>query len=140
MPDQPFDRRPAGCTDATVDAVGKLSAALETVEVARGHLYAFHRLTGTADFEAEEAADLLDRAGHGDLAAELRRDLIGRNVLEGRWTFQVVEDYDTGYYAAFQRLEAGVRGQLVDGQRHVHESELKEQRRTPGQPGHDAAP
>ncbi|WP_278255253.1 NAD(P)H-binding protein [Nocardioides convexus] len=27
---------------------------------------------------------------------------VGRNVLQGRWTFQVVEEYDDGYYAAFK--------------------------------------
>lgn len=39
-------RRPDGTDDATVAAVGKLSEALEKVEEARGHLYAFHRLCG----------------------------------------------------------------------------------------------
>ena len=34
----------------TVDAVGKASEALEYVERARGHLYAFHQLIGRADF------------------------------------------------------------------------------------------
>jgi hypothetical protein len=43
---------------ATVEAVGKLTEALETTEIARGHLYAFHQLTGSADFKVEEAIDL----------------------------------------------------------------------------------
>src|SRR5436190_24214227 len=33
----------------TVDAVGKATEALEYVERARGHLYAFHQLIGRAD-------------------------------------------------------------------------------------------
>ncbi len=37
----PQHRRPDGVADETVEAVGKLSEALETVEQARGHLYAF---------------------------------------------------------------------------------------------------
>ena len=51
MDDQPSPehRRPDGVTDATVEAVGKLSAALDHVEDARGHLYAFHRLMGSAE-------------------------------------------------------------------------------------------
>ena len=48
---------------ATVRAVGKLTEALEAVEEARGHLYAFHRLTGTADFALEEAIGMLRDAG-----------------------------------------------------------------------------
>lgn len=39
-------RVPDGVDDATVEALGRLSEALETVERARGCLYAFHQLTG----------------------------------------------------------------------------------------------
>ena len=46
-------RRPEGLDDATVEALGKLSEALEVVEDARGHLYGFHRLTGMADLALE---------------------------------------------------------------------------------------
>lgn len=140
MSEGPLDRRPPGVNQATVDAVGKLSGALETVEEARGHLYAFHRLTGTADFGVEEAADMLAEAGHEHLAERLRAELIGRNVISQRWTFQIVEDYDDGYYATIRELEATVRNELMDGNRHVREAELKAQRRTPGREGHEAAP
>ncbi|MCM6775390.1 hypothetical protein NDR87_16065 [Nocardia sp. CDC159] len=85
---------------ATVEAVGKLTEALEIVEVARGHLYAFHRSTGTADFAVERAARSLRAAGHSELADRLDAELVGRNVLPGRWTFQVVEDYENTYCRA----------------------------------------
>jgi hypothetical protein len=57
-------RRPPGVDDLTVQALGKLSEALETVERARGHLYALHQLTGTADFQLDEAVSLFMQAGH----------------------------------------------------------------------------
>lgn len=132
--------RPAGFDGATVEALGKLSEALEVVEHARGLLYGFHRLTGMADLAAGEAVDLLHEAGHSELAARLTEELIGRNVLEGRWTFQVVEEYDDGYYADFKRLEREAREALVDGKRHLFEAEMKEGRRTQGRPGHEATP
>ena len=47
--------RPANLDDATVDAVGKLSAAFEVVENARGFLYGFHRMSGEADLALQEA-------------------------------------------------------------------------------------
>ena len=47
----------------TVDAVGKASEALEYVERARGHLYAFHQLIGRADFLFEECACRCDPGG-----------------------------------------------------------------------------
>lgn len=135
-----LDRRPDGVDDATVEAVGRLSEALEAIEVVRGHLYAAHRMTGTADLTLGDAVDKLRAAGHGELADRVEGQLVGRNVLAGRWTFQVVEEYDDGYYADFTRLEREVRDALVGGVRHVYEAEMKAARRTPGQAGHEATP
>ena len=99
MSDGPDEQhtRPEGVDDATVDALGTLSEALEVVEHARGLLYGFHRLTGKADFTLGEAVEKLRTAGHDDLADRLERELVGRNVIDGRWTFQIVEDFDDGY-------------------------------------------
>lgn len=135
-----LDRRPPGVDDATVEAVGKVSEAFEAIEEVRGRLYGVHRLTGTADLALGEACDLLRNAGHDELADTLQRELVGRNVLAGRWTFQVVEEYDAGYYADFQRLEKRVRDELMQGRRHVYEAQMKADRRTEGLPGHEATP
>ena len=136
----PEHRRPEGVDDKTVEALGKLSEALEVVENARGYLYAFHRLTGMGDLALGEAVDLLREAGHDSLAGELQSRLVGRNVIEGRWTFQVVEEYDDGYYRLFKELEAKARDSLVLGKRHLYEAEMKEDRRTRGNPDHTAVP
>ena len=135
-----LDRRPPGTSDAAVAAAGALTETLEVVEELRGHLYALHRLTGKADFKLDDAVRLLREAGEEELAAEVESALIGRNVLAGRWTFQVVEEYDDGYYATLRDVERRGRARLVAGQRHVVEAELKAARRTPGRPGHAAAP
>lgn len=136
----PEHRRPDGTSDETVAALGKLSEALEAVEEARGHLYTFHRRSGTADLMLGDAVAMLREAGHGELADEIDRVLVGRNVVSGRWTFQIVEDYDDGYYATFRSLEQLAREQLVGGKRHLYEAEMKEDRRTDGLPGHEATP
>ncbi|RJU01852.1 hypothetical protein D6T65_10125 [Arthrobacter frigidicola] len=133
-------QRPDGVDDATVEALGKLSEALEVVEHARGYLYGFHRLTGKADLALGEAVELLRTAGHADLAETLNKDLVGRNVIEGRWTFQIVEDYDDSYYAEFKALEKLARDKLADGKRHLFEAEMKEDRRTQGREHHEALP
>ena len=83
-------------------AVGKVTEALETVERARGHLYAFHQLTGSADLKLQEGVAALRAAGHGDLAAALDQHLVGKNVLPGRWTYNVVEEYDDVFQLAPQ--------------------------------------
>lgn len=142
MTDGPDEQhsRPVGVDDATVDALGTLSEALEVVEHARGLLYGFHRLTGTADFTLGDAVGKLRAAGHVDIADRIERELLGRNVIDGRWTFQIVEDFDDGYYALFRELERDARDRLAGGRRHLYEAELKEQRRTHGEPGHEARP
>lgn len=141
-PEQPSPehRRPDGVDDATVEATGKLSEALEAVEHARGHLYAFHRLCGRADLLVGEAVDLLRDAGHTEQADLVATEVQGRNVLDGRWSFQIVEEYDDGYYAAFRTAEASVRDDLMDGRRHLYEAEMKERLRTKGHPAHTARP
>lgn len=132
--------RPEGTSDATVEAVGKLSEAFEVIEEARGSLYAFHRNLGRADLTLGEAVDKLREAGHDEFADEIETDLLGRNVLAGRWTFQVVEEFDDGYYAAFREHDRRVRDALMDGRRHVFEAEMKQERRTHDRPGHEATP
>ena len=109
--DQPAPEhlRPSGVSDETVTALGKLSEALEVVEDARGRLYGFHRLCGTADLALGEAVEMLRAAGHAALADRIDTELVGRNVVEGRWSFQLVEEYDDGYYATFQELEQAAR-------------------------------
>ncbi len=142
MSDRPDEahQRPDGVSDTTVEALGKISEALEAIEIARGHLYTFHRLSGTADLTLGEGVAQLRDAGHGDLADTFERELVGRNVLDGRWTFQVMEEYDDGYYADFKRLEKHARDALVEGKRHLYEAEMKEDRRTRGLPDHTARP
>ncbi|MBB3600894.1 hypothetical protein FHT40_000527 [Mycolicibacterium sp. BK556] len=137
---EPLGRRPEGIEDATVEAVGALSEALEYVERARGHLYSFHQLMGHADLLLGETCDKLRAAGHAEVAAELETELVGRNVLNGRWTFQVVEEFDDTYWSVFREHERRVRDQLMEGHRHVFEAEMKERRRTKGHPDHDATP
>jgi hypothetical protein len=142
MTDRPLPEhvRPEGVTDATVEALGRLSEALEAAEIARGRLYAFHRMSGTADRTLGEAVELLRKAGHEELADRVDTELVGRNVLHGRWSFQVVEEYDATYWTPFRELEQDARQQLVEGRRHLYEAEMKERERTHGLPDHTAVP
>lgn len=123
-------RRPDGVSDETVEALGKLSAALDHVEDARGLLYKFHRRMGKAERVLEEATELIREAGHDDIADQLNRDVLGGEPLPGMWTFQMVEAFDDGYYAAAKDVHQRALDELVDGKRHVFEAEMKELRHT----------
>jgi hypothetical protein len=136
----PADRTRPDLDDTTVEALGKLSEALETVDQARGFLYAFHQLTGKADRLLQESVDLFEEAGASALAADLDRDLVGRNVIADRWTFQIVEDFDAGYWGAFRAYDERAREELSGGDRHVFEARMKQRERTHGHPRHEAGP
>ena len=139
LPD-PDHRTPTGVDDATVEALGKLSEALETCERARGHLYSFHQLTGSADIQLGEALTSLREAGHDAVADRLETELVGRNVLAGRWTFQIVEEYDDTYWSTFRELEKHARDELSAGRRHLFEARLKQDERAAGRRHHEAIP
>ncbi|GAA3896521.1 hypothetical protein GCM10022244_03330 [Streptomyces gulbargensis] len=131
---------PGGVSEATVEALGSLSKALETIERARGHLYGFHQLTGTADFELDRAVRLLRDAGHKEWADRVETELLGRNVIPGHWTFQIVEAYNRTYYEPFRDLEQEAVTRLAEGRDHLFEARLKERRRTRGHPDHTPCP
>jgi hypothetical protein len=123
------DRTRPDLDDATTEAVGRLSEALEWVERARGALYEFHQLSGRADLTLTKAITGLEDAGHARIAGFVRDELYGRNVLDGRWTFQIVEEYDRLYYRPFAEVDEEVRRRLTDGMRHVHEARMKARER-----------
>ncbi|MCF2527184.1 hypothetical protein [Yinghuangia soli] len=128
--------RPDGVADATVAALARVSEAWEYTARARGHLYTFHQLTGSADRILHDAVELLRQAGHEDAAELLAREIAGRNVIPGHWTFQIVEAYDRTYYGPFAEAEQRLRDELVGGRRHLYEAEMKQRLRTHGHPDH----
>lgn len=133
--------RPDGVADEVVEAIGKFSAALDHIEDARGHLYAFHRLMGSGESTLEEAHDLIRNApGLEGYAEVMDRDVLGRNPLPGMWSFQMVEAYDDEFYAVVKGLHQRMLDELLQGRRHVFEAEMKELRRSSGQRGHEKTP
>ena len=55
-------------------------------------------------------------------------------MVQGRWTFQIVEDYDDNYWSLFRELEKAARGELAAGVRHLYEARLKQSERTEDRP------
>jgi hypothetical protein len=126
-PERPIAHdRTTGTDDATVDAVGKISAAFEVVENARGILYAFHRMSGEADLALQEGLAALRETGNSELADEIDDVLVGRDVVRDMWTFQLVEAYDEQYWQVFRAADALVRRRLSGGRPHVFEAEMKQ--------------
>jgi hypothetical protein len=132
------NRREAGTDDATVDAVGMVSAALEVVENARGLLYGFHRMSGEADMALQVALSGLRAVGQDELADEIDQVLVGRDVVPGMWTFQLVEAYDEHYWKVFRAVDELVRKRLSGGRPHVYEAEMRTREQASGDLPDDA--
>lgn len=131
----PGHDRPEGLDDATVEALGKISEALEVIEYARGQLYQFHRMSGTADLTLQEAVRKMREAGHTDLADEIADVLVGRDVIPGMWTYQIVENYDRQYWQVFRAVDEHARqvlGATPETPKHVFEAEMKVAEQTDG--------
>lgn len=141
MAQQPDEdhQAPRGVTDATVEAVGKLGEYAEWVARARGRLYDFHQMMGHADALLGAAVDDMEAEGHDDVCDRLRRRLVGRNVIPGMWTFEVVEAFEATYHDVSTAMVEDVHQQLLDGRRHVHEARMKADRRRDG-PADDTPP
>ncbi len=107
-------------------ALGKLSEALEVVEHARGLLYGFHRLPGTAYSTLQEAVAMLRDAGFTELADGIEETLVGREIAGDQWSFQMVKAYDTGYWQVFRDVERQARDAVGVPDRHVYEAEMKQ--------------
>jgi hypothetical protein len=110
------------------------------VERARGDLYSFQQQIGHADLLLGEACDKLLAVGHQAVADRPETEMVGRNVVHGRWTFQIVEDFDDNYWSVFREHDREIRAELQQGQRHVFEAQMKERRRTRGHADHEAHP
>ena len=106
------------------------SARRSSASSERGALYDFHQISGHADLLVAEAIDLFDEAGHDRWAECVRDELLGRDVIPGRWTFQIVEDYDATYWECARSIRSRLEADLLQGRTHVHEAEMKGRRRT----------
>jgi hypothetical protein len=112
-------------TDEVIAALGKLSEALEAAEHARGMLYGFHQLCGTVDQHVQDAVELFRKADQPELAAEIEQCLVGRDIIDGMWSFQLVEAYDEQYWEVFRDVEREARERCAVPTKHVYEAEMK---------------
>lgn len=70
----------------------------------------------------------------------IEREIIGRNLVGGRWTFQLVDEAESTFFGPVAAIERDIRDRLLDGRPHVYEAERKSRRITPGLEGHRARP
>jgi hypothetical protein len=107
---------------ADIDALHEVEVGTEWIERAHGHLLAFHHAVGHGVDHYATAESALQDAGHEDLAARIRNDLLHRGVIDGdRWSYDVLEDFETSFLDPITDFETDAREAVSDGQRHVRE-------------------
>jgi hypothetical protein len=121
-----------------LDTMATATEAMEYIERARGNLYTLHHLLVRADLLFAEVAASLRAQGHDDEAGLLEQQVIGRNVLENRWSFEVVEAFDDGFYGPVSGAVRDLERRTVGGQRHAREAALKRYRTTPQSTGDES--
>jgi hypothetical protein len=115
---------------ATLEAVHRLEVAVEWIERSFGALLDAHHHAGHGQEMLLAAADLLDEAGHAELADLVRSDAACKDAAHGRWTYQVVDEFRSHLLEPARRVDERVRQELTGGLRHRYEARLK--RDTPG--------
>lgn len=119
---------PADLTDREREALHEIELGLEWLHRANGHLVAFHHNVGHAADHLAAAERLLRDAGLEGPANALRDDILPRGVIdEGRWSYDLVEEYQTGLLADLTAFETTIRERLAGGRRHV--AERRQERR-----------
>ncbi|MFB6117355.1 hypothetical protein [Halosegnis sp.] len=108
-------------TDAEAAALHDLRLGVEHIHRGYGHLLAFHHQVGHAMDRFADARDRLRAAGHDGFADRLRDELLPAGVVEDRWTYELVEAFETGFLAEVVGFEQTVRDRLADGADHVTE-------------------
>lgn len=114
----------AGLTAEVREAMDAVEVACEWVERAFGSLLDAHHRTGRAQILLLEAADAMESLGRADHAARIR-EVAARDVLPGRWTYRMVDEYRSLLIEPVRAMEEDVRADMTGGLRHVHEIDLR---------------
>jgi hypothetical protein len=103
------------------DALHALQLGVEHVDRAYGHLLGFHHQVGRGMDHLADAESLFREAGHEAFADRLRDELLPAGVVDDRWSYELVEAFADGMQTDVHAFDSSVRGELVDGRRHVSE-------------------
>jgi hypothetical protein len=116
------DRPGETLTETEREALHELELGLECLLRAQGHLIEFHHATGRGMDHVAVAEDLLRESGHDELADEIRDGHLPSGVTDDdRWSYAVLEGFQSGLLADAKAFEERARREVADGQRHVTE-------------------
>jgi len=108
-------------SDAELAALHEAELGVEWLRRAHGSLVEVHHATGHAMDHLHDAEATLREAGHTELADQLRNGLLPSGAIEDRWTYDLLETFESGILEDVTGYERRVREELADGERHITE-------------------
>ena len=117
-------------SDQEREALHQVELGIEHLHRAHGHLVSFHHDTGRAMDHLADAEDHLRQCGYDELADELRDEYLPRGVVTddtaddthaGRWSYDLLENYQDVFLADLVDFGEAVTQQVADGLRHAAE-------------------
>ena len=108
-------------SETELSALHEAELGVEWLQRAHGTLIEVHHATGHAMDHLHDAEATLREAGHTDLADQLRDELLSSGAIEDRWTYDLLETFQSGILADMTAYERRVREELADGDRHITE-------------------
>ncbi|PSP83647.1 hypothetical protein BRC96_07450 [Halobacteriales archaeon QS_6_64_34] len=108
-------------SETELSALHEAELGVEWLQRAHGTLIEVHHATGHAMDHLHDAEATLREAGHTDLADQLRDELLSSGAIEDRWTYDLLETFESGILADMTAYERRVREELADGDRHITE-------------------
>jgi hypothetical protein len=112
---------PSDLSEYELDALHSVELGLELLRRAHGNLIEFHHATGHAMDHLKDAEPVLRACGYDGLADRLRTDLLPRGAVDGRWTYDLLETFESDLLADMQAFERRAREEIADGDSHVAE-------------------
>ncbi|PSQ01417.1 hypothetical protein BRC94_04075 [Halobacteriales archaeon QS_5_70_17] len=111
-------------TEEEREALHRIELGVEWLRRAHGNLVAFHHNTGHAMDHLAEAEQLLRATDRDSLADELRDEHLPLGVVREngeRWSYDLLEDFESGFLASVTGFERAAREEIADGRRHLTE-------------------
>lgn len=117
-----------GNLDSTdIQALHELQLGMEKFKMAHGNLVEFHHNIGSGMEHYRRAMEMLEDS-HPELAEEIAPEL-ARGVVEGRWSWSIVEEFEEFFMENVREANNEVRDELADGEEHINEFMMEERRR-----------
>ncbi len=117
-------------TRVELEALHEVELGIERLHRAHGHLVAFHHNVGRGMNHLAAAEPLLYRCGYPEVADALREEYLPRGVFAcgdpddptaGRWTYDVLENFQTVFLNEIVAFGAEVHETIGDGSWHASE-------------------